>query len=117
MEVIPDFRSVTLNGFVHHNVAPGPTIYTDGLKSFAGLGTSRIQAYSAHPATAKRPSQWPEIGCGIGEPDHRQSTTMAHRNLSRREPRINCRSILMNVSVRRVPLDVRRVTQQVSAYF
>ena len=28
MEVIPDFRSVTLNGFVQHNVAPGSTIYT-----------------------------------------------------------------------------------------
>jgi transposase-like protein len=37
MEVIPDFRSVTLNGFVQHNVAPGSAIYTDGLKSFAGL--------------------------------------------------------------------------------
>jgi transposase-like protein len=37
MEVIPDFRGVTLNRFVQHNVAPGSTIYTDGLKSFAGF--------------------------------------------------------------------------------
>ena len=37
MAVIPDFKSVTLNAFVQHNVAPGSTICTDGLKSFAGF--------------------------------------------------------------------------------
>ncbi len=37
MAVIPDFKSVTLNAFVQQNVAPGSTIYTDGLKSFAGF--------------------------------------------------------------------------------
>ncbi len=38
MAVIPDFKSVTLNAFVQQNVAPGSTIYTDGLKSFTGFG-------------------------------------------------------------------------------
>jgi hypothetical protein len=37
MVVIPDFKSVTLNEFVQRNVAPGSTIYTDGLKGFAGF--------------------------------------------------------------------------------
>lgn len=37
MAVIPDFKSTTLNLFIKQNVAPGSTIYTDGLKSFTGL--------------------------------------------------------------------------------
>ena len=37
MAVIPDFKSITLNAFVQQNVAPGSTIYTDGLKSFASF--------------------------------------------------------------------------------
>src|SRR6266436_4543571 len=37
MEVIPDFKGSTLLAFLKQNVAPGSTIYTDGLKSFTGL--------------------------------------------------------------------------------
>jgi transposase-like protein len=37
MGVIPDFRGATLTAFIKENVAPGSTIYTDGLKSFTGL--------------------------------------------------------------------------------
>src|ERR1035441_9933220 len=37
MAVIPDFKRVTLTGFLKQNVAPGSTVYTDGLKSFTGL--------------------------------------------------------------------------------
>ena len=37
MEVIPDFRAGTMNGFIHRNVSPGSTIYTDGLKGCPGL--------------------------------------------------------------------------------
>lgn len=37
MAVIPDFKDVTLRAFIRQNVAPGLTIYTDGLKSFTGL--------------------------------------------------------------------------------
>jgi transposase-like protein len=36
MAVLPDFRGNTMIGFLKH-VAPGSTIYTDGLKSFGGL--------------------------------------------------------------------------------
>lgn len=37
MEVIPDFKSTTVVGFLKRNVKPGSTVYTDGLKSFVGL--------------------------------------------------------------------------------
>ena len=37
MAVVPDFRSTTLLAFLKQNVTAGPTIYTDGLKSFSGL--------------------------------------------------------------------------------
>jgi len=37
MAVIPDFKSSTINRFLLQNLAPGATIYTDGLKTFTGL--------------------------------------------------------------------------------
>jgi transposase-like protein len=37
MAVIPDFKATTINDFLNHNVAPGSTIFTDGLKTFTGL--------------------------------------------------------------------------------
>lgn len=37
MAVIPDFKAATIIPFLTRNVEPGATIYTDGLKSFAGL--------------------------------------------------------------------------------
>ena len=37
MRVIPDFKAQTVIPFLHRNVSPGSTIYTDGLKSFEGL--------------------------------------------------------------------------------
>ena len=37
MTVIPDFKAATIVPFLTQNVEPGSTIYTDGLKSFAGL--------------------------------------------------------------------------------
>jgi transposase-like protein len=43
MEVIPDFRSETLLAFLKANVAPGSTVYTDGLKSFTGLKEAGFQ--------------------------------------------------------------------------
>src|ERR1035441_1473760 len=37
MNVIPDFKASTIIPVLTRNVAPGSTIHTDGLKSFAGL--------------------------------------------------------------------------------
>src|ERR1700692_4616572 len=43
MAVIPDFKSATLLGFLKENVEMGSTVYTDGLKSFAGLQQAGFQ--------------------------------------------------------------------------
>lgn len=37
MAVIPDFKATTLTAFIKQHIAPGSTIYTDGLKQFTGL--------------------------------------------------------------------------------
>ena len=37
MRLIPDFKAATIIPFLTKNIAPGSTIYTDGLKSFADL--------------------------------------------------------------------------------
>ena len=37
MTAIPDFKNTTLIAFLKQNVAPGTTVYTDGLKTFTGL--------------------------------------------------------------------------------
>ncbi len=37
MAVIPDFKRTTLTSFLKKHVAPGSTVYTDGLKSFTRL--------------------------------------------------------------------------------
>jgi transposase-like protein len=37
MALIPDFKASTLTTFIKQHVAPGSTIYTDGLKQFTGL--------------------------------------------------------------------------------
>lgn len=43
MEVIPDFKRATLVAFLKRNVKSGSTVYTDGLKSFAGLEKAGFQ--------------------------------------------------------------------------
>lgn len=43
MAVIPDFKAATLLAFLKENVAPGSTVYTDGLKSYTGLKEAGYQ--------------------------------------------------------------------------
>lgn len=43
MAVIPDFKRSTLMTFLKQNVAPGSTVYTDGLKTFSGLEEAGLQ--------------------------------------------------------------------------
>jgi transposase-like protein len=43
MAVIPDFRATTLLAFLKEHVAPGSTVYTDGLKSYVGLKEAGYQ--------------------------------------------------------------------------
>jgi transposase-like protein len=87
MAVIPDFKSVTLNAFVQQNVGSRFHDLHRRSQELRRFRTNRLQTYSAHPATARRPSQRCEIGGAIRGSGHWQSTTMAHWNLSWREPR------------------------------
>jgi transposase-like protein len=43
MAVVPDFRQATMLRFVTQHVAPGSTIYTDGLKGFEGLQAAGVR--------------------------------------------------------------------------
>ena len=43
MAVIPDFKQTTMLAFVQRHVAPGSTIYTDGLKSYGGLQAADVR--------------------------------------------------------------------------
>lgn len=43
MAVIQDFKATTLRAFITEQVAPGSTIYTDGLKQFTGLPAAGFQ--------------------------------------------------------------------------
>lgn len=57
MAVIPDFKATTLTGFIQENIAPGSTIYTDGLKSFTGLdaeGYHHVARKQPHPTDLRK---------------------------------------------------------------
>ena len=43
MAVVPDFKQTTMLAFVKQHVAPGSTIYTDGLKGFEGLQAAGVR--------------------------------------------------------------------------
>ena len=48
MATLPDFQSATLTTFLTPNVAPGATLYTDGLKSFSGLREAGFKQVPRH---------------------------------------------------------------------
>lgn len=43
MAVVPNFKRTTMIDFVQQNVAPGSTVYTDGLQGFEGIPTAGVQ--------------------------------------------------------------------------
>ena len=43
MAVIPDVKQTTIRAFVQQHVAPGATVYTDGLKSFTDLPAAGVR--------------------------------------------------------------------------
>jgi len=54
MAVIPDFKATTITHFLTQNVAPGSTIFTDGLKTFTGFARNRLSAYPSRSAPENR---------------------------------------------------------------
>ena len=51
MAVIPDFKATTLPAFLKEHVAPGSTVYTDGLKASRAAG-KQATARAAHQPLA-----------------------------------------------------------------
>src|SRR6202022_205578 len=87
MAVIPDFRATTINSFVTRNVAPGSTIHTDGLKSFAGLQELGFKHIPRTQSLESRIEQRYAVGGATRRSRHRQPPAMAHRHSSRGQPR------------------------------
>ena len=54
MAVIPDFKATTITHFLTQNVAPGSTIFTDGLKTFTGFARNRLSAYPSRSVPENR---------------------------------------------------------------
>jgi len=54
MAVVPDFKATTLMAFIKQQVAPGSTIYTDGLKQFTGFS---VAGYKHVPRTQPSPGE------------------------------------------------------------
>ena len=86
MAVIPDFKSTTLSVFLKQNVAPGSTVYTDGLKGFTGLqeaGFKHVPRSQPLRIDLRKGAK----SAYVSGPRYWQPPTMANRNLSRCEPR------------------------------
>jgi transposase-like protein len=71
MAVIPDCKQSTMLAFIRQHIAPGSTIYTDGLKSYAGVEPAGVRhvARTQPPKTALRrgaPSVVPLADRAIG---------------------------------------------------
>ena len=86
MEVLPNFTATTMAAILKQNVAPGSTVYTDGLGGFAGLHAAGFK----HIAL-KQPLR-PALRKGVasvvaGGPRDRESPALADRHLSRCQPR------------------------------
>jgi len=61
MSVIPDFKSSTLIAFLKQNVESGSIVYTDGLKSFAGLDDAGYKQVPRSQPLRNRPTEGREI--------------------------------------------------------
>ena len=98
MRVIPDFKARTIIPFLTQNVAPGSTIYTDGLKSFAGLAEAGFKHVRSHPTAPIRTAQRCEVGCPTCRSGHWQPPAVADRHLPRSEQAPNSRFTSTNSS-------------------
>lgn len=70
MVVIPDFKDNTITRFLIQNVAPGSTLYTDGLKTFTGLDEIGLKHVPRHLAPEIPIAQGHQIGRSSGRPSH-----------------------------------------------
>ena len=93
LAVIPDVEAATLTAFLTQNVAPGSTVYTDGLKSFTGLGALGLRAHPLDPSPAHCAPSRGHVGGTARRPRHWEPAAMVDRHLSWRQPSAASRSI------------------------
>ena len=83
MKVIPDFRGETMVPFLHQNVSPGSTIYTDGLQSFEGLTEAGFKHIARTQPLRSALRKGREVGCTTCRSRYREPPAVADRHLPR----------------------------------
>jgi transposase-like protein len=61
MKVIPDFKAMTIIPFLHQNISPGSTVYTDGLKSFESLTQAGFKHIARTQPTGRESTEYEQI--------------------------------------------------------
>ena len=85
MKVIPDFKAATIIPFLTQNVKPGSTIYTDGLKSFAGVSEAGFKHIARTQPLRSELRKGAKSAVPLCRSRHWQPPAMADRHLPRRE--------------------------------
>ena len=85
MSLIPDFKASTITRFLIQNVALGSTIYTDGLKSFAGLAEVGFKHIARNQPLRSELRKGVEVSCPSCRSGHWQSPAVADRHAPRSE--------------------------------
>src|SRR5437773_11372746 len=85
MSVIPDFKAATIIPCLTENVAPGSTIYTDGLKSFADLAEAGFKHVARNQPLRSELRKGTKSAVPLAESGHWEPPAMADRHLPRSE--------------------------------
>jgi len=106
MAVIPDFTQATMLAFVQQHVAPGSTVFTDGLKAYAGLQPAGVRhvARTQPPKTALRrgtPSVVPLADRAVGNPQ--QWLTGTYHGVSKAQLQVYLDEFVFRHNRRRQP--------------
>jgi transposase-like protein len=107
MAVIPDFKQATILAFVRQYIAPGSTIYTDGLKSYGGLQAAGVRhiAHTQPTKTALRggaPSVVPLADRAIG--NLQQWLTGTYHGVSKAQLQVYLDEFVFRHNRRRQPM-------------
>ena len=107
MAVIPDFTQATMLAFVRQHVAPGSTVFTDGLKSYAGLQPAGVRhvARTQPPKTELRrgtPSVVPLADRAVG--NLQQWLTGTYHGVSKAQLQVYLDEFVFRHNRRRQPM-------------
>ena len=81
MAVVRNFKKKTMIDFVKQNIAPGSTVYTDGLQGFEGIPKAGVRHIPHLQPPPDRPAQRRALGGATCEPRDRKPEAMADRYL------------------------------------